>query len=436
MATIYKAYQPALERYVAIKVLPDYLADEPGFRQRFHQEAVAVARLRHPNILTIYDHGEQDGQAYIVSEFVEGGTLHDFLSKPLPTRDVVKLLAPVASALDYAHGLGVIHRDVKPTNILISKNGSPVLSDFGLAVMMESKERLTITGTILGTPEYMAPEQCAGGEPRAAADIYSLGVIAYEMLTGRVPFSAATPAAVIIAQIQSELPLPRTINPDLPPRVEEALLKVLAKSAAVRFGTATEMVDAINAAEAPAASLSSSPVLAAVSRPAQSLERRRPAPPRWLPFALITALVLALVGGALIFNQARQPTGGGLVAAPRSPSPAVSSSPSPLHAIPTKGPLIWQAALDGTSVDVQEPRHVFSGAATDSAIKFEKGYMEFDALKPGANTGYDLQMEAPQGLCGRNRCHVPTRIRRVPLVVAHRGSPANGRLCRLRRRSQ
>lgn len=107
MATIYKAYQPALERYVAIKVLPDYLADEPGFRQRFHQEAVAVARLRHPNILTIYDHGEQDGQAYIVSEFVEGGTLHDFLSKPLPTRDVVKLLAPVASALDYAHGLGV-----------------------------------------------------------------------------------------------------------------------------------------------------------------------------------------------------------------------------------------------------------------------------------------------------------------------------------------
>lgn len=268
-----------------------------------------------------------------------------------------------------------------------------MLSDFGLAVMMESKERLTITGTILGTPEYMAPEQCAGGEPRAAADIYSLGVIAYEMLTGRVPFSAATPAAVIIAQIQSELPLPRTINPDLPPRVEEALLKVLAKSAAVRFGTATEMVDAINAAEAPAASLSSSPVLAAVSRPAQSLERRRPAPPRWLPFALITALVLALVGGALIFNQARQPTGGGLVAAPRSPSPAVSSSPSPLHAIPTKGPLIWQAALDGTSVDVQEPRHVFSGAATDSAIKFEKGYMEFDALKPGANTGYDLQMK-------------------------------------------
>jgi len=404
MATIYKAYQPALERNVAIKVLPDHLADEPGFRQRFHQEAVAVGRLRHPNILTIYDHGEQDGQTYIVSEFIDGGTLHDRLGKPLPTTEVLRLLAPVASALDYAHTMGVVHRDVKPTNILIGKNGEPVLSDFGLARMMESKERLTVSGMILGTPEYMAPEQCEGDEPRAAADIYSLGVVAYEMLTGRVPFSAATPAAVIIAQIQSPLPLPRSINPDLPPRVEEALLRVLAKAPEVRFATATEMVDAIRAAAKPVESAAPAAMTVATSRPAQTRERRRLAPPRLLTTLLVAILVLTLAGGAYAFNQANNRGGGNLAAAARTPSPAASPSPSPLspplHAIPAKGPLIWQAALDGTTVDVQEPRVVQIGAASDSAIKLAMGYMEFDALKPDASTGYNLQMRRVKDFVG------------------------------------
>jgi serine/threonine-protein kinase len=404
MATIYKAYQPALERNVAIKVLPDHLADEPGFRQRFHLEAVAVGRLRHPNILTIHDHGEQDGQTYIVSEFIEGGTLRDLLGKPLPTTDVVRLLAPVASALDYAHSMGVVHRDVKPTNILIGKDGAPVLSDFGLARMMESKERLTVSGMILGTPEYMAPEQCEGEEPRAAADIYSLGVVAYEMLTGRVPFSAATPAAVIIAQIQSELPLPRSINPNLPPRVEEALLKVLAKAPEVRFATATEMVDAIRAASKPVESAAPARMTVAASRPPQTREPRRLALPRLLTTLLVAILVLALAGGAYAFNQANKRGGGNLAAAARSPSAVASSAPSPssppLHAIPAKGPLIWRAALDGTNVDVQEPRVVLIGADSDSAIKFAKGYMEFDVFKPGANTGYNLQMRRLKAFVG------------------------------------
>lgn len=402
MATIYKAYQPALERYVAIKVLPDHLADEPGFRQRFHQEAVAVGRLRHPNILTIYDHGEQDGQTYIVSEFIDGGTLHDRLGEPLPTNEVVRLLAPVASALDYAHSMGVIHRDVKPTNILIGKDGAPVLSDFGLARMMESKERLTVSGMILGTPEYMAPEQCEGEEPRAAADIYSLGVVAYEMLTGRVPFSAATPAAVIIAQIQSELPLPRSINPDLPPRVEEALLRVLAKAPDVRFATATEMVDAIRSAAEPAEPAAPAPITVPVSSRTQTRERRRLKPARVMPIALGVILMLALVGGgAYALNQTNKRTGGNLAAAARSPSPSASPSPSPpLHAIPAKGALIWSAALDGTNVDVQEPRVVLIGTDSDSAIKFAKGYMEFDVFKSGANTGYNLQMRRLKAFVG------------------------------------
>lgn len=405
MATIYKAYQPTLERYVAIKVLPDHLADDPGFRQRFHREAVAVGRLRHPNILTIYDHGEQDGQTYIVSEFIDGGTLHDLLGKPLPTSEVVSLLAPVASAIDYAHSMGVVHRDVKPTNILIGKNREPVLSDFGLARMMESTERLTVSGMIMGTPEYMAPEQCEGDEPRAAADIYSLGVVAYEMLTGRVPFSAATPAAVIIAQIQSPLPLPRSINPDLPPRVEEALLRVLAKSPEVRFATATELVDAIRAAAEPVVSAAPpAAVSVLVSRVGQTHVGRRPLPPRLLPIALVAILLVALAGGAYAINRAQNHVPRNPAVAARSPSPAASPTPSPLptplHAIPAKGSLIWQAALDGTTADVQLPRVVLMGAGSDSAIKLASGYMEFNAFKPGASTGYDLQMRSVKDFVG------------------------------------
>jgi len=238
MATVYKAYHPSLQRFVAIKVLPEFLADDQEFRSRFEQEAVAVARLRHPNILTVYDHGELDGVAYIVTEFVDGGTLADQLGKPLPVDYTAKILGPIASALDYAHSRGVLHRDLKPSNVLMASDGTPILSDFGLALMMTtSNKRLTQSGMILGTPEYMSPEQCEGATMTPAADIYSLGVVAYEMLTGRVPFSAATPAAVLIAQIKNELPPPRKSNPNLSAAVEGALLKALAKDPSERFAT-------------------------------------------------------------------------------------------------------------------------------------------------------------------------------------------------------
>ncbi len=173
MATVYKAYQPALERHVALKVLPEFFAEEPGFRERFHREAVAVARLRHPSILTVFDHGQQDGLAYIVTEYVDGGTLSGRLGQPLPVSEAVRLLKPVASALDYAHAHKVLHRDVKPSNVLLSGDGVPVLSDFGLARMMGSADRLTRADTVLGTPEYMSPEQCAGTEVGPRSDQYS-----------------------------------------------------------------------------------------------------------------------------------------------------------------------------------------------------------------------------------------------------------------------
>jgi serine/threonine protein kinase len=245
MATVYKAHQAALARYVAIKVLPEFLATEPGFKERFQQEAVAVAKLRHPNILAVFDYGESDGITYIVNEFVDGGTLSDQLGQPLPVDYVVSTLKPIAGAIDYAHARGILHRDVKPSNILMNMEGTPVLGDFGLAKMLEGGPGLTQAGMIVGTPEYMSPEQCTGETLGPAADTYALGVVAYQMLTGQLPFKAETPAAVLHAQVNNQLPPPRSINPELTPQVEGALLKALAKAPADRYKSASAMIKAL-----------------------------------------------------------------------------------------------------------------------------------------------------------------------------------------------
>ena len=250
MATVYRAYQPSLEREVALKVLPEFLVEQPGFKARFHREAVAVARLQHPNILSVFDHGEQDGVTYIVSEYVDGGTLAARMGAPIQLDYCVRILRPIADALDYAHSEGVIHRDVKPSNILLDRRGVPILSDFGLARVAEAadSERLTQTGAMVGTPTYMAPEQCSGQEAGAPADIYALAVIAFEMVTGRVPFSAPTPLGVIAAHQVTPPPSPRKFNPSLPQVVEQPLLAGLAKDPARRPETATDFVEALSAA--------------------------------------------------------------------------------------------------------------------------------------------------------------------------------------------
>ena len=280
MASVYKAHQAALARYVAIKVLPDFFATEPGFRERFQQEAVAVAQLRHPNILAIFDYGDTDGLTYIVTEFVDGGTLAEQMGKPLPLEYAVEILNPIAGALDYAHRRGVLHRDIKPSNVLLQHDGTPVLSDFGLAkMMMSSTQGLTQSGMIVGTPEYMSPEQCAGEELTPAADQYSLAVIAYEALTGRVPFTAATPVAVLMAQMQNALPPPRTINPDISDGVAAVLLKGLAKEPGDRYKTCHQMVRALAAAdESPAGEEMAEPVAPATRPPAPLTPPPGPAP--------------------------------------------------------------------------------------------------------------------------------------------------------------
>lgn len=244
MAAVYKAFDPRLRRYVAIKVLPAFFAEQRGFPERFQQEAIAVAGLRHPNILAVFDAGEAEGTSYIVTEYVEGGTLAEQLGAALPIDYVARILAPVASALDYAHARGVLHRDVKPSNILLRPDATPVLGDFGLAQIVGSLPRLTATGGGVGTPEYMAPEQ-ASDEAGSASDQYSLAVVAYEMLTGQVPYAAATPMATLAAHLQKPVPPPTKVNPSVPPSAEAALLKALAKQPGDRYRFCAEFISAL-----------------------------------------------------------------------------------------------------------------------------------------------------------------------------------------------
>jgi serine/threonine protein kinase len=245
MATVYKAYHAAMERNVAIKVLPANMAQDPNFTARFAQEARTIARLEHPFILPVYDSGNDKGVHYIVMRYMEAGTLGDLLNKRQPDlRYSVRLIQRVAEALDYAHSQGIVHRDIKPNNILIDKNGQPYLTDFGIAKIVEGS--LNLTGSaIIGTPAYMSPEQGQGIPVDNRSDIYSLGVMLYEMVTGRRPFDADTPMAVLIKHIQDPLPPPSSIVKDIPPRLEQAILKSLAKDRKDRYATAGEFARAL-----------------------------------------------------------------------------------------------------------------------------------------------------------------------------------------------
>ena len=249
MTTVYKAYHATMDRYVAIKVLPAHMSSDPRFQKRFEREAKVIARLEHARILPVYDYGQADGQLYLVMRYIEIGTLKERLAAgPMDLAEVSRMMRQVGGALTYAHQLGVVHRDVKPSNVLLDAQGDCYLTDFGLSRIMESSIKLTKSGVGVGTPAYMSPEQGQGDKVDVRSDIYSLGVMLYEMVTGQVPYQAETPMAVVLKHISAPLPLPREVKPGIPQGVERVILKAMAKDPADRFQTAREMVTALDTA--------------------------------------------------------------------------------------------------------------------------------------------------------------------------------------------
>jgi len=246
MATVYRGYQPLLDRYVAVKVLSRDVQRE-GFLPRFRREAQAVARLHHPNILSIYDFGQEEDLAYIVMACVSGGTLADLIHNGLPLARAIEIASWVGDALHCAHQQGIVHRDVKPTNILMDTDGRPLLTDFGLVKFLKSSEKPTEPGIGVGTAAYVAPEQASGKEVDARSDVYALGIVLYEMAVGRLPFEAEDSVTVVLKKIQEPPPPPSQFKPSLPTEVERVIMKAITPLPEDRYQSALEMGDALKA---------------------------------------------------------------------------------------------------------------------------------------------------------------------------------------------
>ncbi len=245
MATVYRAYDPRFEREVAVKVLPsELLHSDPQFRLRFEREAKIIAQLEHTAIVPVYDVGEADSQPYFVMRYMNGGSLSERIKAGgLTIEDAARILGAIAPGLDEAHSKGIVHRDIKPSNILFDKRGNPYISDFGIAKLSQSGN---VTGSaIIGTPAYMSPEQAQGTEVDGRADIYALGIILFEMLTGQQPYQADTPMAVAIKHITDPVPHIRKINPQLSEGVDAIIQKAMAKDKSQRFASAVEMTNAL-----------------------------------------------------------------------------------------------------------------------------------------------------------------------------------------------
>ena len=354
MATVYKVYHAAMDRYVAIKVLPRQLAESPEFTGRFQQEARIIANLEHAHILPVHDYGEADGVTYLVMRFMDAGTLKEKMQAgALPINGVDRLFTQLADALEYAHTKGVIHRDLKPSNVLVDARGSVFLTDFGIAKLLESSSQFTGTGAMVGTPAYMSPEQAQGTKVDQRTDIYALGIILYEMVTGRVPFEAETPLAVILKHLNEPLPLPSVVKPDISSSIERILLKALAKNPEDRYATVHEFVDAwknaLSEADtlrvvAPPVIISPTPGAETVSGPTPTIASptpsEMPAQPRpakrprwmWVAAGIAGLCVVCICAFAAIGPRLRQQalkvtqTAESLLIAEVSPSPETAAS--------------------------------------------------------------------------------------------------------------
>jgi serine/threonine-protein kinase len=299
MSDVFRARDNQLDRRVAIKILHERYAGDPEYLTRFRTEARSVARLSHPNIVTVIDRGDDDGRQFIVFEHVDGENLKELVRRSgrLPVRRAIELALQVADGLAFAHQEGLVHRDVKPQNVLLSREGEVKVTDFGIARSLEVEHGVTQTGTVLGTGEYLAPEQASGKPISPATDVYSLGVVLWEMLAGEVPFSGENFVAVALRHVNEPVPSLREVRPDVSPRLAAAVERALAKDPAHRFPSMAALAKELRAClaeeEAPPAPEDAALTLITAPAPARArATRRRSRGRRTLGYAL-----LALVAG-------------------------------------------------------------------------------------------------------------------------------------------
>ena len=298
MADVWSADDQMLGRQVALKFLHDRFGADEQFVERFRREAQAAAGLQHPNIVSVYDRGEHEGRYFIAMEYVQGAALKDLIERGLSPAESVEIVRQILTGVRFAHARGIVHRDLKPHNVLVDHEGRARVTDFGIARAGASE--ITQTGSVLGTAQYLSPEQAQGLETSGSSDIYSVGVILYEALTGQVPFEAETAVAIALKQVSEPPVPPRQINPEIPPGLDAVVLKALAKDPKDRYADATEFLRALDAAEAnPDAGGT------AVYAPVDPLpeEEEKDNRWKWIALAILAALIIAGVVFALTRSE-------------------------------------------------------------------------------------------------------------------------------------
>jgi eukaryotic-like serine/threonine-protein kinase len=328
MSTVFRAHDRQLERRVAIKILHEHYADDPEYLERFRREARAVAKLSHPNIVTVIDRGDDGGRQYIVFEHVEGENLKELVvrSGRLPVRRALELALDVAGGLAFAHDHGLVHRDVKPQNVLLSREGEVKVTDFGIARSLHMEHGVTQTGTVLGTGEYLAPEQASGKQVSPATDVYSLGVVLWELLAGDVPFVGENFVAVALRHVNEPPPSLRERRPDVTPRLEAAVDRALAKDPGRRFPSMAAFARELRAClaeaegDAPPPPAEDDLALTRVTPPAPAparapVRQRRRTPARArrrrLPYVLLALVVAGAAFAAVLLLGGAGHHGGG-----------------------------------------------------------------------------------------------------------------------------
>ena len=370
MSAVYKAHDQLLERNVALKVLHPHYGDDEEYVERFRREARAVAQLSHPNIVTVIDRGEADGHQFIVFEYIDGENLKELVNRtgPLPTRRAVELTIAVADGLAFAHEHGIVHRDVKPQNVLLNGDGEAKVTDFGIARSLEVEDGMTQTGTVLGTSNYLSPEQASGKQVTPATDVYSLGIVLYELLTAEVPFPGENFVAVAMKHLNEPVPDILERRPDVPLRLAAAMERAVEKDPERRFTSMAEFASELRQCLGDQSSFDSdrtfiapSPVLRE-SAPHKA-RARRSRRPLYLLFALIGAA--AIVAGVLAL--------GGSGSKHRTPPAAVTGGVIALQGIGAYDPVGGDGehnadapkATDGDPATYWQTEHYNSGLRKD-----------------------------------------------------------------------